>query len=141
MPGFCRPRRIDGVEYLDGGVADAMPVRRALEQGCDRVVLVTTKPADDLHPTDYAKLRPILYKLYGRRFPSLYAALMSRAERYFAQMNEILELEKAGKVFLIRPKVCRIKGLERDRQKMREYYTHGRKVAQKQIPEMMAYLK
>ena len=141
LPGFCKPRHIDADAYLDGGIADALPVRRALDQGCDRVVLVTTKPGDDLHPTDYAKLRPILYRLYGKRYPALYKALMNRTERYFAQMDEILEMEKAGKVFLIRPKVCRIKGLERNGKKMREYYAHGRKMALRRLPEMLEYLK
>lgn len=141
MPGFCKSRVIDGVPYLDGGVSDPLPVRRALEQGCDRVVLVMTKPPSNLHPTDYRRLRPVLYKLYGRRYPALYQSLMNRVQRYFSQLAEVEDLEKEGKLFVIRPESCRIKGLEKDRQKMREYYYHGRKTALRQIPVMEDYLK
>lgn len=141
MPGFCKPRHIDGRAYLDGGVADAMPVFRALSQGCERVVLVMTKPENNLRPMDYTKLRPVLQKLYGRRYPALYEALMTRVKRYFAQLDEISKLEDRGKLFIIRPTRCEVKGLEKDRQKLRAYYAHGKAVARKQLPGMLQYLK
>ncbi len=141
MPGICAPVQVDGRFYLDGGVADPLPVERALQQGCDRVVLVTTKPADDLHPTDYTRLRPVLYKLYGRRFPQFYDSLMTRIPRYFSQLDRILELEKQGRVFVIRPQVCGIKGLEKDKAKMREYYDHGMECARKNWTDLMNYLQ
>ncbi len=141
MPGICPMREIDGKHYLDGGIADPMPVFRALSQGCDKVVLVTTKPAASLHPTDYSRLRPLLFKLYGKKYPLFYAALMTRVKRYFAQMDEIEELEKQGRVFLIRPEVCDVKALEKDRSKMRTYYRHGQYVAEKCWNDLMAYLE
>ena len=141
MPGICHPREIDGGHYLDGGVGDPMPVFRALSQGCDRVVLINTKPADHLHPTDYTKLRHLLYKLYGKKYPAFYGALMTRVKRYFAQMDEILELEKAGKVFMIRPEECHIKALEKDHEKMKEYYHHGETVAENCWDALMEYLQ
>lgn len=141
MPGICPPRQIDGHMYLDGGIADPMPVFRALSQGCKKVVLVTTKPADNLHPTDYTRMRPILAKLYKKKYPAFYGALMTRVKRYMAQMDEILELEKDGVIYVIRPKVCNIKALEKDRSKMREYYRHGQEVAEKQWDGLMEYLE
>lgn len=140
MPGLCRPREIDGQHYVDGGVADALPVFRALQQGCDKVVLITTKPVLNLHPTDYTKLRPVLAKLYKKKYPALYSALMTRVERYFAQLDKVLELEAQGKLFVLRPKVCHIKTFEKDRQKMQAYYHHGRQIAQEQWELLMTYL-
>ena len=35
IPAACRPVVIDGVPYYDGGIADAMPVRHALEKGAE----------------------------------------------------------------------------------------------------------
>lgn len=142
MPGFCGMVKLDGKHYLDGGIADPMPVRRAMEEKqCDRVVLVTTKPADDLHPTDYSKVRHILHRLYGRKYPDLYDALMTRIPRYFAEMAWIEEQQKQGKVFLIRPRVCHIKGLERDREKMQQYYLHGRNICTDLWEDLTAYLQ
>lgn len=141
MPGLCAPVRLDGKHYLDGGIADPMPVRHALEEkGCDKVVLVTTKPREALHPTDYRKMRHVLHRVYGHRYPEFYDALMSRIPRYFAEMEWIEEQEKEGRVLVIRPETCRIKGLERDREKMQEYYRHGRDVCLLRWNELMHFL-
>ena len=34
---------LDGQPYLDGGCADAIPWKRAFDQGCDRVVVLLTR--------------------------------------------------------------------------------------------------
>ena len=140
IPGLCHPVTVDGVPYLDGGIADSLPVFRALAQGCGRVVLVTTKPANDLHPTDYTRLRPLMQRLYGRRYPAFYAALMTRAKRYFAQLDEILALEREGRILVIRPEACPLRGMEKNREKMLAYYRHGCDIAQQQLPALRAYL-
>ena len=141
MPGFCGMVKLDGKHYLDGGIADPMPVFRALARGCDRVVLVTTKPADNLHPTDYTRLRPLMSRLYRRRYPAFYAALMTRIPRYFAQLEEILALEREGQVLLLRPETCDIRSLEKDKERMRRYYDHGRDVAEKRWEALTRFLK
>lgn len=141
MPGFCGIVKLDGRHYLDGGIADPLPVRRALEsKGCDKVVLVTTKPADDLHPTDYRRMKHLLHRVYGRRYPALYDALMTRTERYFEELRWIEEREKAGDVLMIRPQVCHIHSLERDRERMQQYYRHGQTVAAEMLERIRAFL-
>ena len=141
LPGICSPVNVDGTPCLDGGIADPMPVHRALAQGCQRVVLVTTKPADDLHLTDYTRLRHLMARLYRRRYPAFFDALMTRLPRYFDQLSQIEELERSGQVLVIRPRVCRIHSLEKDREKMREYYHHGEQVARESWERLLAYLE
>ena len=140
MPGLCRPYNIGGQHYLDGGITDPMPAGRAIKQGCDRIVLVMTKPVANLRPADYSRMRPLMYRLYGRDFPALYEALMHRAQQYFAQLAQISEWEQEGKVFVIRPRFCDIKVLEKDRDKLRHYYNHGRAVALERYPALLEYL-
>lgn len=141
IPGLCAPVALDGRHYLDGGVADALPVHRALERGCERVVLVTTKPAANLHPTDYSRLKPIMAKLYRRRYPEFFRLLMARRERYFLQLGRILELEEQGRIYVIRPEECGVQMLEKDPQKLREYYQHGREVAENCWEALSEYLE
>ena len=44
MPVLFQPIRMDdGAPYLDGGCSDAIPWKRALAVGCDRVVVVLTR--------------------------------------------------------------------------------------------------
>lgn len=39
VPVACEPYVVDGVPYFDGGIADPVPVQKALEDGYDRVIL------------------------------------------------------------------------------------------------------
>jgi predicted patatin/cPLA2 family phospholipase len=46
--------RLDGKECLDGSTADPVPLFRAVQQGCDRILLVLTSPLrDQPHPTPW----------------------------------------------------------------------------------------
>ena len=141
MPGICGTVKIDGKHYLDGGIADPLPVRHALvEKNCDKVVLVTTKPRENLQPTDYRRMRRVLHRMYGRRYPELFAVLMQRTERYFAELRWIEEQEQAGRVFVIRPRHCEIRTLERDREKMQAYFRHGREVCEDNWEHLASFL-
>ena len=141
MPGLCFPYWIGEQPYLDGGIADPMPVQRAMEQGCERIVVVMTKPAANLRPADYSRMRPLMRRLYAREYPALYDALMHRAQRYFTQLEQISAWEQAGRVFVIRPRFCDIKVLEKDRDKLRHYYNHGRAMAKERYPALLQYLR
>ena len=44
LPVFCKPYMIGEMPCLDGGISDPIPVDRALADGCDKVVLILTRP-------------------------------------------------------------------------------------------------
>ena len=140
LPGICAPVALDGKHYLDGGIGDSLPVFRAMSKGCEKVILVTTKVASDVHPTDYSRVRPLMSRLYKRRYPAFFAALMTRCKRYFAELDEILELEKEGQILVIRPEVCNVKTLERDAEAMQAFYEHGYAIGEAWLPKIRAYL-
>ena len=43
VPVACEPYVVDGVPYFDGGIADPVPVQKALEDGYDRVILILSR--------------------------------------------------------------------------------------------------
>ena len=43
MPLVSPMVNIDGVPYLDGGVADSVPIRHALKSGNDKIIVVLTR--------------------------------------------------------------------------------------------------
>ncbi|MXP53991.1 patatin family protein [Pantoea sp. Seng] len=46
IPGFYRSGVLmDGVNYLDGGISDAIPVREAARRGADTIVVIRTVPS------------------------------------------------------------------------------------------------
>ena len=46
IPAACRPVELNDIPYFDGGLSDAIPVSRALEKGCDRLVVILSKMRD-----------------------------------------------------------------------------------------------
>ena len=52
IPFVCKPYFIQGTPYYDGALGDPIPLEKAFACGCDRVVLLLTKPEDVLRTPD-----------------------------------------------------------------------------------------
>lgn len=92
--------RVGGRPYLDGGCADAIPWRHALEEGFDRVVVVLTRERD------YRKKPGRADRLTARafkRYPAFQRTMADRTERYNACREELFALEREGKILVIAP--------------------------------------
>ena len=72
LPIACRPYVIDGVPYFDGGMSDPVPYRRAMDDGCDRVVVLLTRPKDFGRPP---LSHPQAARLALRHYPRALEAL------------------------------------------------------------------
>ena len=72
LPIACRPYVIDGVPYFDGGMSDPVPYRRAMDDGCDRVVVLLTRPKDFRRPP---LSHPQAARLALRHYPRALEAL------------------------------------------------------------------
>ena len=100
IPFVCKPVERNGHVYYDGGIGDPVPIRRAVEMGCDKIVLVLTRPKDFRKtPGMDAKSATFLEKQY----PRLAELLRKRAENYNVEVDYALELEKQGKCCIIAP--------------------------------------
>lgn len=77
IPFVCRPYVIGGVPYYDGALADPIPVEKAFSMGCDRAVLILTKPRGVKRTPD----RDIkLARFIRRKYPVAAERLAARAE-------------------------------------------------------------
>lgn len=127
-----------GKKYMDGGVTDSIPVRACLDMGYDKVVVVLTQPAD------YRKkpMKMGLVRAMYRKYPQLVEALEHRHENYNAQCDEVVKLEQAGKIFVIRPETSLSIGrLERRPEKLQEVYDRGVEDGNRMISALKAYLE
>ena len=123
IPFVCRPYVIDGVPYYDGALGDTIPVQKAFDMGCDRVVLILTKPKDKprLRGKDM-KLADMIEK----RWPASAEALRRRAENYNRGVALAKELEAQGKVLIVAPDdTCGVDTLTKDRSALIELYDKG----------------
>ena len=137
MPFVSKPVCINGKKYLDGGIADSIPIDKMLSFGYDRVVVVLTRPEHYRKK----KTNALVPKLYYRKYPALAEAINNRYVVYNRQLEKVNELEKAQKAFVLRPsRLVPIKRLEKDPEKMQEMYNLGREDAARTLQALAAYL-
>ncbi|MGQ1948471.1 patatin-like phospholipase family protein [Geofilum sp. OHC36d9] len=100
LPFIAQPKQINGQLYMDGGLSDSIPVQQALKDGNQRAVVVLTRP---LGYRKKMMKNSWIIKQYYRKYPKLAECIVSRAQAYNHTLDELDQLEQAGKVFVIRP--------------------------------------
>lgn len=125
--------RMEGRPYLDGGCADAIPWRHAMEEGCDRVVVVLTRERD--YRKKPAKADRITARAF-KKYPAFQETMATRSERYNACREELFALEREGKILVIAPEdTLGCSRTERDPEIIRalwqEGYFDGRREAER----------
>lgn len=138
IPMVSHPVHLDGLELLDGGIADSIPFAWMLEQGYDRTVVVLTQPEG--YRKERNDLMPLL-RVWLHRYPRLVELLANRHERYNAQLDELARLERAGRVFVVRPsESVKMPMMVRDPELLERAYRVGRADAQATLGDLAAYL-
>lgn len=138
LPFVSQPVKYGGKEYLDGGVADSIPYKKALELGYDKLIVILTQPIQ------YRKSKPHswIIDLFYRRFPNFSTTLKKRYLNYNTAVEDLIEMEKEGKVFIIRPtRPLDLDRLENNPQKLLDAYMLGLKNIQAIYPDLIKYLK
>lgn len=116
--------KIEGREYLDGSISDAIPFERAFQKGCDKVVVISPKTAMET-ATDYRKYRPILQRKFEKDYPLLFQSLMNRLMHYQIQNQKMPKYVDCGKILLIQPDHSFVKPFEINRSKLEYAYQKG----------------
>lgn len=141
MPLASAMVEINNNHYLDGAVTTSIPVKWALEQGYEKVVVVLTRDKTYRKPMITNKMKK-LYKLAYHKYPELIEKLNTMPKRYNKLQEELLELEKEGKIFIIRPeKEVTVSRLEKDKTKLENLYKEGISEAEKNLEALKEYLK
>ena len=139
MPLLFPAFDLGGGPVLDGGVADAIPFRRALEKGCDRVTVILTRERG--YHKKPEKLQPLIDLAY-RRWPNFRAAMRSRDQRYEAAREELFQLEREGRALILEPADTQgFSRVERDVEKIRALCREGYDAAMAKREELKAFLK
>lgn len=105
LPMLFPPIIINDTPYMDGGLTDSIPFMRALEDGCDRVLVVLTREAGYTKTTSTST--KAIARYYEKEYPKLSEVMLSRAERYNECLKQLKEYEDSGKVMVIRPAVSK----------------------------------
>lgn len=140
MPMLTPIVKIDGNPYLDGGIADSIPIERALEKGNDKIVLVLTRnPGYRKKMT--SKSTAVIYRRKYKQFPEFTKTLILRNHKYNKQMAKVNQLEAEGKIFVLRPTAPPVGRLEKDYDKLMDFYIHGYNMMKERYEELRRYLE
>ena len=129
---------IDGKLYLDGGIADAIPIRKSILDGNRKNVIILTKERGYLRkPATGLSLIRMRY----HKYPKIYEVMKERHNTYNETMEYIRRLEKEGKVVVIQPKVkSDVSRLEKNEEKMQNLYDSGYEDARACFDSLIAFL-
>ena len=129
IPFVCHPYSVDGVEYFDGALSDSVPIEKAFELGCDKVVLILTKPEGEIRKS---KRDDKIARLIKRSYPLSSVRLQERAETYNKGIRLAQKYAKEGKVLIISPDdTCGVSTLTRDKELLDRLYKKGYKDGEK----------
>ncbi len=100
LPVVCRPYKVDGREYYDGGLSDPLPFEKAKELGSDKLVVVLTKPVGTaLSPTR----NNLAAKALRKKYPAAAASLEISNERYCHSLKKALAAQDEGRCLIVAP--------------------------------------
>lgn len=130
LPFVCPIVTIDGEPMLDGGIADSIPVERAIETGHPFNVVVTTRNKGYRETGADLKIPKFIYKNYPRL-----RVLLSRRHAYYNRQLELVDkLESEGRILVIRPeKPLTVGRLEDDVDKLTALYEEGYACAERAL--------
>ena len=129
---------VDGTPYFDGGLADSIPVLHARKLGYRKLVVVLTQKKG--YRKTISKKTIALIRARYRRYPELVKTCCLRPYRYNKCLDSIEKWEAAGKLFVIRPRMQPVSRLEKNVDKLQDFYEHGRDVMREQYDGLLEYL-
>ena len=122
LPLISRLVRIDGAIYLDGGIADSIPLAKSLSDGHAENLVVLTRHEGYVRQPENSTLMAARY----RRYPAFVATARKRHDIYNESLRLVESEVKMGRALVIRPgKEVTITRLEKDAKKLRALYEDG----------------
>ncbi len=123
IPVVCKPIELNGNLYFDGGVSDSIPVQKALDDGCDKLVVILENPRSfHRQPQKY---KPF-YHFFLRNYPEIVQKIDRRHLDYHVVIAYVKKLEAEGKAFVFAPsQQGNVKTTTKDSEDIHEQYDLG----------------
>ena len=123
IPVACRPYFVKGVPCYDGGIADPVPVKKAFGDGCDRVVVILTKPRNFVR---VQKRDVRMAGLLRRRYSKAADSLLLRYRKYNDGVALAKEYAGKRKALIVAPDdCCGMSTLTKNRKSLERMYEKG----------------
>lgn len=138
LPLLSRIVEINGEEYLDGGITDSIPIKKSIEDGHHKNVVILTR--DKTYRKSKASFLNI-FKIKYKKYPNLVKAIEDRYKMYNNTIDFIEEKRKSGEVFVIQPKEpVNISRVEKDKTKLKALYDEGYNDAKECYEDLIKFI-
>lgn len=101
MPLLSRIKKINGVPYLDGSLSDSIPIKKSIDDGNERHIVVLTR--DKNYRKAPSKNGTKLMRFIYAKYPEVAKANSRRYINYNKTLELIEQLENEKKITVIRP--------------------------------------
>ena len=138
LPIMFKPVKINGNLYLDGGIADPIPIKKAYDDGCDKIIAVVTREKNYVKKVEAGiNVSSVIY----RKYPNFVKALKNRTDLYNKSHKLLEEYECEKKALVVFPDdTSSWKRTESDPVKIKEMYDDGYKKALEKMDEIKEYI-
>lgn len=139
MPFLAKTVEYDGLELLDGGVTDPIPIEKSIADGNRFHVIVLTRNAGyKKTPFGHEKL----LRAVCRKHPALAEAMLKRHETYNRQLELCEKLEKEGRAIIIRPREpIRVGRTGADIETLLELHDEGVREGREAVDELLGVMR
>lgn len=138
LPLVSNPVEIDGKLYLDGGIRDSIPVKKAVKDGWPKAVVILTREEGYKKSPVKAKF---LLDLFLHKYPNLADDLKQRYQVYNDTLAYIKQKEEAGDFFVFRPESIEIDRFSKDSKQLESIYDSAFEIAKSQSEALNSWLK
>lgn len=133
LPYLCKMVFINGVPYVDGGISDAVPQKKAERDGFKNNLVILTRNKG------YRKSGQYLWpaKFFYGKYPELVRQLGRAHIDYNENISYIEHLEARGEITVIRPEEpLVVDRLQTDPEKLQQLYEQGYNAAKKLLKQI-----
>ena len=137
MPMVSKIVEIEGKKYLDGAIADSIPIYKMKELGYDKLIVVLTKPIG------YKKKKrgTSLIKFFYRKYPKFAKVMQNRYKNYNQTIDKIIDMGNKKEILVIRPsKEIKMSRIEKNPNKLQEMYDLGIEDCKTLISDLKKYI-
>lgn len=124
LPIFNKAYKHGNKEYFDGSISDPIPIEKCIENKCDKIIIILTRPID-FRKKD--SKRTLIYRNLKKNYKEFTEVLQKRCELYNNKLDTIIKkyLPK-GNILIIAPDTTSgMKTLTKDYKKLDELYHEG----------------
>ncbi len=135
IPFYFPPIMVEGKQYVDGGLADSIPIRQSIADGNDKNLVILTQPKGFVKKQSKSGKMGAFF--YRNKFPNLSEVLIERPKLYNDTIDYIQNIEETHpeNIVVLYPDY-KLNSFESDVEVLEKTYLHGYETAQKNIEQI-----